>query len=169
MPTELPRFIMRNAALFIDKDSYVGQASEIQFPKVKRKMEEIRNAGMEMPIEVAMGFELPEFSFKMTGHDPKTLKLFGLQIGTITPLMATAALVDEDGATHSQVAFIRGILKELSPDGYKAGDKAEVDYMISVRSFRLQIAGDDIYEMDPFGVSVGGVSQTGNIRRALLA
>lgn len=168
MPKESPRHIMRNAALFIERENYVGQASEISFFKLERKMEEVFNAGMEVPIEVEMGYEMPEHSFKMTGFDPSVFKLFGLQIGTETEIMATAATVDDDGTTHSQVCYMRGKIKSVSPDGYKRGDMAEVEYEFSFRYFKLEIDGDPIYEMDPFGVSIGGVSQTANIRRALL-
>ncbi|MGE8942709.1 phage major tail tube protein [Leptospira interrogans] len=166
--SEMPRYIMRNAALFIDRESYVGQASEIKFPEIKRKVEEIRNAGMEMPIETPMGFERPEFGFKMSGFDPATLALFGLRIGQMSNLMATAALVDEDGTVHSQVAFMTGFIRDLTPDAFQAGNKVEVDYMVSVRSYRLEIDGNDVIEMDPFDVRIGGVSQTGDVRRALL-
>lgn len=168
MASERPRYIMRNAALFLNRVSYIGQASEVGFPQMKRKMQEVFNAGMEVPIEVETGFEMPEQSFKMTGFDPATLQLFGLAIGTETEIMATAANVDDDGTTHSMVAYIRGKIKEVKPDSHKRGNITEVDYAVSFRYYKLEIDGQPILEMDPFGVSVGGVSQTANIRRALL-
>ena len=91
MPSQSPRYIMRNANLFIDRENYVGQASEIGFGKLERKMEEVFNGGQEMPIEVPMGYEMPENSFKMTGFDPTVLKLFGLTIGVETEIMAVGA------------------------------------------------------------------------------
>lgn len=169
MASERPRHIMRNASLFINRVSYIGQASEIGFPEIKRKMQEVFNGGMEVPIEVPMGYEMPENSFKMSGFDPAVLKLFGLQIGAETELMATAANVDDDGTTHSMIAYLRGTIKEVKPDAHKRGDTSEVDYTWSFRYFKLEIDGQPIYEMEPFGVSVGGVSQTAHIRRALLA
>lgn len=168
MASERPRHIMRNAALFLNRENYIGQASEIGFPQLKRKMQEVFNGGMEVPIEVELGYEMPEQDFKMTSFDPVVLKLFGLAIGVETEIMATAANVDDDGTTHSMVSYIRGIIKEAKPDGHKRGDISMVEYMVSFRYFKLEIDGQPIYEMDPFGVSVGGVSQTAAIRRALL-
>lgn len=168
MAGESPRYIMRNAALFVNRENYLGQASEIKFFELERKMEEIFNAGMEVPIEAEMGYEMPKHSFKMSGFDPSVLKLFGLSPGSETEIMATAATIDDDGTTHSQVAYMRCKIKSVSPDAYKRGDVAEIEYELSFRYFKLEIDGDPIYEMDPFGVSIGGVSQTAHIRRALL-
>jgi len=40
--------------------------------------------------------------------------------------------------------------------------------MVSVKYYKLEIDGDPIYEMTPFDVKVGGVSQVEGIRRAML-
>jgi len=169
MAKETPRYLMRNASIFINRETLIGQASEVGFPTLKRKMEKVFNAGMEVEIEVPMGYDMPEVSFKFTGHDPQTLKLFGLAIGVETEFMATAALVDDDGTTNSMVADVRGFISEVKPDGHKRGDLSEVEYTVSFRYYKLEIGGEPVYEIEPFGVSVGGVSQTAGIRRALLA
>lgn len=166
--SELPRYILRNCTIFVDRVSKVGQASEMTLPVPEEKVEEIRNAGMVMPIEVKLGYEKLEVSFKMTAFDPETLKLFGLRPGLIKEFMITGALVDEDGATHSAVAYVRGFLKKAESDAWKPGERSESDYMVSVRSYKLEIDGNPIVEMDMFEVKVGGVSQTRDIRSALL-
>lgn len=167
--SDLPRFILRNCTIFVDRTSQIGQASEIELPVPKEKVEELRNAGMVMPIEVKLGYEKLELKFKMTSFDPQVLKLFGLKIGDIREFMVTGALVDEDGTTHSAVAYVRGFLTESKADSWKPGDKKnENDYTVSVRYYKLEIDGEPIVEMDPFSVSIGGTSQTENIRRALL-
>lgn len=167
--SDLPKYILRNCTIFVDGISKVGQASEIELPVPKAKMEELRNAGMVMPIEIQLGYDKLEMSFKMTAFDPQALKLFGLKAGDTKTFMATGALVDEDGQTHSAVAYVRGTLSEAKADSWKPGDKKnENDYKVSVRYYKLEIDGEPIIEMDPFYVSVGGVSQTDDIRRALL-
>lgn len=168
MASERPRHLMRNATIWVNRLSQIGQTSEIGFPELKRKTEEVFNAGMEVPIDVAMGYEKIENSFKMTGFDPEILKLFGLSIGTETEYMATAANVDDDGTTHSMVAYFRGMITEVNPDHHKRGDKTELEYKMSFRYYKLEIDGQPIYEIDPFEVKIGGVSQTAGIRRAML-
>ncbi|HML29492.1 MAG TPA: phage major tail tube protein, partial [Hyphomicrobium sp.] len=156
MASERPRYLMRNATLWVNRISQIGQASEIGFPSLKRKMEKVFNAGMETEIEVPMGYEAPELGFKMTSFDPAVLTLFGLAIGVETEYMATGALVDDDGTTHSAVAYFRGMLSELTPDAHKRGDVANVDYKMSFRYYKLEIDGQPIYEIDPFEIKIGG-------------
>lgn len=168
MSSERPRFIMRNANLWVDRVNQIGQASEIGFPSLERKVEEIFNAGMMVPIEVQMGYEMPQVSFKMTSFDPQMLRLFGLAVGTETELMATAATADDDGTMHSQVAYLRGFIKKTEMDAHTRGGKSEVSYEFSFRYYKLEIDGSPIYEVDPFNVSIGGVSQTAAERRAML-
>lgn len=168
--SDLPRYIMRNCAIWADRVSQIGQATEIELPVPKVKVEELRNAGMVMPIEVALGYEKIGLKFKMTALDPQVLKLFGLKPGVVKEFMATAALVDEDGAVHSAVCYMRGFMSHVKVDNWKPGDKKnENDYEVSCRYCKLEIDGNPIFEMDPFDVSIGGVSQTADIRRALLA
>jgi hypothetical protein len=167
--SELPRYILRNCTIFVDRISKIGQASEMELPVPKEKVEELRNAGMVMPIEVKLGYEKIDMKFKMTAFDPQVLKLFGLRIGDTREFMITGALVDEDGTVHSAVAYARGFMREVKADSWKPGDKKnENDYEVSVRSYKLEIDGNPIIEMDPFEVRIGGVSQTADIRRALL-
>jgi hypothetical protein len=166
--SETPGYILRNCTIFVDRISKVGQASEMELPVPEEKVEEIRNAGMVMPIEVKLGYEKLEQGFKMTAFDPQVLKLFGLRIGDIKEFMITGALVDEDGTTHSAVAYARGFLKQAKTDTWKPGEKNETEYMVSIRSYKLEIDGNPIFEMDAFEVKIGGVSQTKDIRSALL-
>jgi P2 family phage contractile tail tube protein len=108
-------------------------------------------------------------AFKLTAFDPQVMRLFGLAPGVMKEFMATGALVDEDGTTHSAVAYVRGYIMEAKADNWKPGDKkTENDFKVSVRYYKLEIDGEQVIEMDPFGVTIGGVSQTDNIRRALL-
>lgn len=168
MATDRPRHIMRNATIWVDRTSQIGQASEIGFPNLKRKMEKIFNGGMETEIEVAMGYEMPEVNFKLSGFHPEVMKLFGLAVGVETEYMATAANVDDDGTSHSLICYFRGMITEVKPDSHKRGDKTELEYTMSFRYYKLEIDGQPIIEIDPFEVKMGGVSQTQSNRRAML-
>lgn len=168
MASNMPGFILRNCTAWIDRVSKLGQIGDVTLPVPQAKVEEMRNAGMVMPIEVSLGYEKLEAGFKMPGLDPQVLKLFGLAPGVETPLMITGATVDEDGTTHSAVANIRGFIKQADPGSWKPGEMAENDYQFSVRYYKLEIDGNPIFEMDAFDVKIGGVSQHASIRNALL-
>jgi hypothetical protein len=106
----LPRYILRNCMLWTDGNLQLGQIADVSPPVPTVKTEEMRNAGMVLPIKVHLGYEALEFSFKMPGFDPDVLALFGLEPGTETPFMITGATIDEDGTEHSSVLTIRGML-----------------------------------------------------------
>lgn len=166
--SDMPNYILRNCNIFVDRVSQVGQASEITLPVPTEKLEEIRNAGMVMPIDVPMGYEKPEAGFKLTSFDPVVIKLFGLAVGVNKEFLATGALAHEDGRVFSATTYMVGRLTAFDPGSWSPGEKAETEYSISIRKYRLEVEGNVLVEADPFDVSVGGVSQTASIRRALL-
>lgn len=169
MSSRMPKFILRNCTIFIDRMSQIGQASEMAIPVPAEKLEELRNAGMILPIELAMGYEKLEASVKLTAFDPAVLSLFGLSIGTKKEFMITGALVDEDGTTRSAIAYLNGRIVKQDAGKWKPGDKQETDYSITAVYYKLEIDGKTILEITPFDIVVNGVSQTDKIQQALLA
>lgn len=162
------RYLLRNCDIFVDRVDKIGQASEITIPELRVKTDVVRNAGMVKERDVALGYEKLEMSFNMTAFDPQTLKLWGLVPGVEKEFMATGALVDEDGTVHSAVCYMRGFLREVRAGSWKPGELASTEYAVSVHYCKLDIDGNNIIEIDDFGVSVGGQSQTDAIKRALL-
>lgn len=166
--SDMPRYILRNCTIFANRVSLIGQASEVTLPVPTEKLEELRNAGMVMPIDVPLGYEKLESGFKMSGFDPQVIQLFGLAVGQEREFMITGALAHEDGTVVNATAYIRGRLMKNDHGSWKPGDMAENDYGITVRYYRLEVEGRTILEMSPFDVSVGGTSVTQPIRNALL-
>lgn len=163
-----PAYILRNCALWLNEDVKVGQVSEITIPPFKVKTEKMRNAGMVMEREIAMGYERENAKFKMTALDPATVAAINGMPGTDDTLMITGALVDEDGTTNNVTCYLRGFLKEADFGSWKPGDEASTDYTFAWEYLKLEIAGDEIIVADDFDVTLGGVSQTGDIKSALL-
>lgn len=167
--SDMPRYILRNCTIFADRVSKIGQASEITLPVPTEKVEEMRNAGMVMPIDIPMGFEKAEASFKLTGFDPQVIQLFGLTVGQEREFMVTGALAHEDGTILNATAYIRGRLIKNDHGSWKPGEVGENDFQITLRYYRLEVDGRTLIELTPFDVSIGGQSQTSAIRSALLA
>jgi len=166
--SNLPSFLMRNCMLWADRVSKLGQIGDITPPIPQVKLEEMRNAGMIKPREVNLGYEKLNFSFKTPSFDPQIIKLYGLTPGTETPFMITGALVDEDGANHSAVMTLRGMLTKNDHGSWKPGDLSESDHEVSVNYYKLEVDGNELIEMDDFDIRIGGVSQYQGIRDALL-
>lgn len=163
-----PAYILRNCALWANDDVKVGQFSEVAIALPKEKTEKFRNGGMIKERSASMGYELDDLEFTMTAFDPASLKLMTGKPGSEHPFMVTGALVDEDGVTHSAVYYMRG--RVISPDAgnWKPGGNAELKCTVTQNYAKLEIDGQEIFEIDDFEYSVGGVSQTGDIRAALL-
>jgi P2 family phage contractile tail tube protein len=165
---ELPRFLMRDCMLYVDRENYVGQIGDITPPVPQAKVEELRNAGMIKPREIKLGYEKFEFSFKMPGLDPSVMALFGIRVGEETPFMITGALVHEDGTVSSAVITLRGYVKQADNGTWKTGEMGENDYQVAVHYYKLEVDGEEILEVDDFDVKRRGVSEWAPIRNALL-
>lgn len=168
MASELPRLILRNATIFVDRNSRIGQAREITLPTPEVAVEEFRNAGMVKARDVNLGYSKLESSWVETAFDPAVLGLFGLAPGIVRDFMVTGALVDEDGTVTNATAYKTGFLRQFDPGGWEPGSKAETTFNLSIHTFKLEIGGQTIIEMDDFDVKIRGVSQYQNIRAALL-
>lgn len=163
-----PAYILRNCAFWADEDVKVGQTSDIAINLPTEKGEKFRNAGMIKDRTAAMGYEHDDLEFTLTALDPATVKLLTGKPGTEHSFMATGALVDEDGTTTSAVYYVRGRLVSADAGNWKPGDKSEMKCKVVQNYAKLEIGGAEIFEIDDFNYSVGGVSQTGDIRAALL-
>ena len=165
MPKAMPGRIIRDWTIYVDRVNKIGQVSELKIPKLERKVEEVFNGGMIAPIDVPVGFEKPEMSFKMTGFDPQVLQLFGLKVGDEREFMGVAQSVDDDGEERAVVSYWRGYIKQLETDDLKRGDVSETSYELCWRYWKLEENNVEIFEFDPFDLKVGGQSQTGGVRR----
>ncbi len=67
------------------------------------------------------------------------------------------------------VATLRGLLKEVDPGDWKAGEKAEFKYAVAVSYYKLEVDGREVYEIDPVnGVrAINGVDQLAGMRNDL--
>lgn len=162
-----PAYILRNVAFWANEDIKVGQAEELTVPLPGEKTESFRNAGMIRERKVVLGYEMEDLEFTLTAFDPETLKLMTGRPGSEHAYYATGAFVDEDGTIHDGGLYMRGRLTSLENMTWKQGDKATLKCKVALHYAKLEIDGAEIFEIDDFDYSVGGVSQTGGIRAAL--
>ena len=166
---QTPAYILRNCALWADEDSKVGQVSDISLMLPKEQNESFRNGGMIKARKAALGYELDDMEFKLTtALEPATVSLLSGRAGVEHSFMITAALVDEDGTTHSAVYYVRGRVTVLDPGNWKPGEKAELTVTVVQNYAKLDIDNTTIFEIDDFEYTLNGESQTGDIRAALL-
>lgn len=158
-----------NTNLFVDGTSFQGDVPSLVLPKVTVKTEEYRAGGMDAPIEMDMGLEKLESSFVTNGVRKEALKYFGLADQTAFNGSFRGAFKGQKGEITAVTATIRGMLKEVDPGDWKAGDKAEFKYAVAVTYYKLEIDGTVMYEIDPVNSIrvINGVDQLAAMRTAL--
>jgi uncharacterized protein len=170
--TIYPRNLQKNFDVYLGTDgiNLIGQASKLRIPQIKGKVEDLRNSGMHFPIETRNGYDKMDAELHMPGLDPVMMAMFGIEIGKVDLLMATAAFVDEQtGDTHSGVFTGWGFIREAKFDDFEPGNKkADNTFTWSFHRWKWSYDGFSL-EADPFtGLSINGVSAEAKINRALL-
>ncbi len=164
-----PAYLLKDCVLWFDEDVKAGQATGMTIPSFKAKTEEFRNAGMATEREARYGYIRENAKFKQLGLDPQVAGAINTMPGTENTLMCTGALVDEDGTVTNATCYLRGFLKGIEFEEWKSGEKIDaMDCEFAWDYMKLEIGGQVIIEADDFDVSIGGQSQYGAIRQALL-
>lgn len=138
-----------NMNLFVDGKGYAGLATELTLPKLKRKTEDFRAGGMDGPVKMGMGMEALEAGFTLAGVSKDVLVFFGVADESAFNGNFRGAFKDQKGAVVAVVATFRGLLVEVDPGSWKAGDKAETKFNAALSYYKLELDGEVIFELDP--------------------
>ncbi len=162
--------VLRNFVLFVNGGPMVGECEEITPPKLTIKTEEIRNGGMDAPVEIDMGMEKLEATFVLTKFDSETVKLLGFVTGGTVQVTAKGSIGGEfDGDERPVVLSMTGKLKEVDSGSWKAGDLAKKTYLLSLTYYKETVDGVDAVEIDVLNMirKIDGIDQL-ETRRANL-
>lgn len=157
---------LKGFTAFVDGYGYLGLIASGQLPKLTIKTEEHRDGGMDMPVEQDVGMEKLESELVFAEFNRNLFLTFGRPN---VPITLRGSQEDEDGNVQAIEGSMRGLVKEIDPGDWKAGEKGECKLMIAPRYYRLRIGGLETIEIDAInGVrKVGGVDQLAQ-RRANL-
>ncbi|MCF6775996.1 phage major tail tube protein [Thiotrichales bacterium 19X7-9] len=140
--------ILLNFGVYLDGYGYLGEASEVQLPKITLKTAELSAAGISGIIEVDLGkVEKMESSFKLKGVHIKPINALGL--GNSIPLILRAAIKNADGTIKQIIIEMRGLIKEIDHGTFNSEDMGETSVLMSVHYYRLSEDNEDIIEIDP--------------------
>ena len=161
--------ILRNVNAFVDGNGYAGRVDEVMLPKLKVKTEEFRAGGMDAPADIDQGMEKLECSMSASGVDQTLLERFGVVLGEDVPLTFRGALRSEDATVKAVVAQIRGRITEIDWGTWKPGEKTPLKATISIRYYKLELAGAVLHEIDVPNMKriVNGADQMAALRTAL--
>lgn len=163
-------FKLKNFNLYGDGNNWRGEIDSVTLPKLTRKVEEWRGAGMHGPVEVDLGMEKLEMSFKAGGLLLDSYKAFGATKHNANQWRFAGAYEDDSTGTVQAVeVLVRGRVREIDPGDAKAGDDTEHTHAIAASYYKLTVDGADIIEIDMPGMvlKVDGQDQLSQIRRAI--
>ena len=165
MPKKLKDF-----NLFDNGNSYRGQVTEITLPKLSRKMEEYRAAGMTGPVSVDFGNEAITLEWTAGGILIDALLQYGARSHNATQLRFSGGYENDDDGTVSTVEIVvRGRHKEIDMGSAKSTEETNQKYSTACSYYKLTIDNKPIYEFDFVnGVEkIGGVDRNADLRRAI--
>lgn len=165
LPTKLKNFNM-----YGDGNSYQGQVSEVTLPKLTRKMEDWRAAGMAGPIKVDMGQEAMSMDWTVGGMLRAVLAQWGVMTHNGLQIRFAGAYQSEDSDIPDAVeVVIRGRHSEIDMGNAKPGDDTSMKIKTEVSYYKMTINGEDVIEIDMLGMieKVNGIDRNAAIRTAI--
>lgn len=160
----LPR-VLKNYNLFNDGESYMGQVEEVTLPKLARKTEDYRGAGMSGTVKLDFGQEAIEIEWKAAGFMAGVFRQYGLLNISGAQLRFAGAYQSDDSVVPDAVEIVvRGRHTEIDPGKAKAGDKTEFAVKTACSYYKLVVNGETLIEIDP----LNGIEKVGGSDRNIL-
>ncbi|MEG3089758.1 phage major tail tube protein [Sphingomonas sp. PB4P5] len=165
----LPRKL-KNMMIFNAGVAYIGEADSFTQPKLTRKLEEYRGAGMDTGVKLDMGGEPIEVEFTCAGPMRDVLRQYGaVGVADVQLRFVGAYQNDDTGAVDNIEIVVRGRHEEIDLGESKPGEGGEMKVKTAVAYYKLTWNGATEIEIDALGMVliVGGVDRFAEIRAAL--
>ena len=165
LPRKLKDFI-----LFNDGRSYMAEVPELTLPKLARKMEQYRAAGMTGPVSIDFGNEAITLEWTTGGLVLDALQQFGASSHNAVQLRFAGAYQNDDtGDVSSVEVVVRGRHKEIDMGSVKPATDTAHKYSTACSYYKLSVDNQVLLELDFMaGVElIGGVDRNAGIRKAI--
>ena len=168
-------YVMEAANLFCgDHDPTASKhltLAELRLPPLQEIYQDHHAGGARVAIEVALGIQKLEPTFKLNGWDPDLLVQFGLGAGQSRMFTAYGVIRDKrTGIATEAKAIMQGRLGRIEPDAFQRGELQGHEYGINeVVHYELWFADKEKIFWDFFGGDwrLDGVSQNADERQIL--
>lgn len=163
----LPRYL-KNWSVFIDGRGLIGIAEEVELPKLAVKTEEYRGGGMDAPVELDLGMEKLECKLTIADYNADVIKLFGL-LSANTQITLRGSYHRQGEGEIGGVIRLRGGIKEIDRDKWKAGDRSKLMLSASCNLYEEEINGEQVVKIDVQNMEriIGGIDQLEQTRANL--
>lgn len=144
----LPR-TLKNFNVFVNTHSWSGVAEEVTIPKITKKTEDFRGAGMIGDVALVMGYEKMEGEVVYAGFDVKQYRQLGVCGTSDLPVRFVGIYERQDDCSIQNVEiYTRGVATELDPGSSKNGEKTETKMTYNYSYYRLEVDGVIEVELD---------------------
>lgn len=144
----LPRKL-KNFNVFNDGLTFIGVVTEVVLPKLTRKMEEMRNGGMNGPVDADLGIEKLTAEHTYGGLVREVFNQFGIsRVDGVLLRFAGAYQRDDTGEVDAVEVVMRGRHSEIDGGTSKAGDDTAFKVTSTLSYYKLTINGETVVEID---------------------
>jgi P2 family phage contractile tail tube protein len=153
--------IVRDWTIAVDGILLRGDVDMCELPKVSRKVDEYRGAGMDRPVEIEMGYEKMELTFEMSKMDAQTQSLVALGGNNRKIVKVYGYTVGIDGTESGFTDEMIGLMKDVDQISLKPGDKTKIKMTMTCDKYARTISGTEVFYSDPLNLvmRVNGVDQ----------
>lgn len=171
-----PNFLIMEAAnLFCgDHDPQASKhltLSELQLPNLQEAFQDHHPGGSPVGIEVAVGVQKLEATFKLAGTDASLMTQFGIGSRYKKTYTAYSVLRDQrTGEAVEQKAIMQARLGKVEGEAFKRGEMQSHDYALNaITHYELWVGGKEVFYWDFFTAEyrLDGVSQNDDERNIL--
>ena len=144
---------LTNANVYLDGGSFLGQAMEVELPKITQVMAEHSALGMIAKFEIPSGVDKMEGKISWNSFYPAAmLKVADPTASVKMQVRASLETHTSDGRTAQVpcVAFMTVQFKEIPLGNYKQHENVELESALNVLAVRLEINSQPIVELDVF-------------------
>lgn len=163
---------LKNLGFFNDGNSYIGKAKSVTLPKMARKFEAWRGAGMNGPVKIDFGFSDDGIQIEWTvgGLDLISLRQFGMtKINGVQLRFAGAYQQDDTEEVISVEVIVHGRHEEIDMGDAEAGEDTEHKIVTVGTYYKLVVNGNTEIEIDllNFVEIINGVDRLAEQRKAI--
>lgn len=165
----LPRKL-KSFNVFLNGLDYHGVAESVTLPKLTRKNENWRGAGMSGSAAIDMGLDDEALTLNWTlgGYDPEPYKQMGDPvIDSAMVRFAGSIQRDDTGEASAVEVVVRGRHKEIDPGDSKEGETTTLKITTVCTYYKLTIDGKELVEIDTVNLieKFGGVDRLAQHRK----
>lgn len=146
---------LKHMNLFNEGESYMGVASSVTPPKLTRKFEAWRGAGMDgiAKVDMGMGDDGLQLEWALGGIDLTVLKQYGAVSANGIGLRFAGSYQQDDTAdTIAVEVVVRGRHEEIDMGESKPGEDTEHKITTACTYYKLTVDGQEIHEIDTIGM-----------------